>query len=163
VRWQCGSSSAPTTTFGADDRAHLLQQVALAVVVAVGDHRAVQAEHDHVDGQRLLQVVEQLGAQRLVAGARGRAARLRAGDEALDEVPALVLAAQPRRPERPGEIEHPVRMRARRVVAAIAEGGHAGGHRREGVGFGGDAAGEDAHGGCSKVRGPPSPRAERAG
>ena len=35
-----------------DDGAHALQQVALAVVVAVGDHRAVQAEQHHVHRQR---------------------------------------------------------------------------------------------------------------
>ena len=131
---------------GADDGAHLLQQVALAVVVAVGDHRAVQAEQDHVDRQRGAQVGEQLLAQRLVAGARRRAARLRAGRQALDDVPALGLAAQPQGPERPGEIEHLVGMGAGRVVAAVAERRHAGGHGREGVGFGGDAAGENAHG-----------------
>ncbi len=83
---------------GPDDGAHLLQQVALAVVVAVGDHRPVQAEQDHVDRQRLAQVGEQLLAQRLVAGARRRAARLRARRQALDDVPALGLAAQRARP-----------------------------------------------------------------
>lgn len=33
----------------ADDLAHPADDVALAVVVAVGDHRAVQAEQDAVD------------------------------------------------------------------------------------------------------------------
>jgi hypothetical protein len=47
----------------ADQRAHAGQQVALAVVVPVGDHRAVQAEHDHVDRQRRAQVAKQLVAQ----------------------------------------------------------------------------------------------------
>ncbi len=131
---------------GPDDGAHPLQQVALAVVVAVGDHRAVQAEQHHVDRQRRPQVGEQLLAQRLVARARRRAARLRAGHQALDQVPAQCLAAQPRRPQRAGEIEHLVRMGAGRVVAAVAERRHAGGHGREGVGFGGDAAAEDTHG-----------------
>ena len=36
----------------ADDRAHALQQIALAIVVALRDHRAVQAEDHRVDGQR---------------------------------------------------------------------------------------------------------------
>ena len=84
----------------ADDGAHALQQVAFAIVVAVGDHRAVQAEQHHVDRQRRAQVGEQLVAQRFLGGARRRAARLGAGDHALDELPALLLAAQPRCPGR---------------------------------------------------------------
>ena len=130
----------------ADDGAHPLQQVALAVVVAVGDHRAVQAEQHHVDRQRRAQIGKQLLAQRLVASACRRAARLSAGNQAFDQVPARRLAAQARRPQRPGEIEHVVRVSAGWVVAAVAERGHSGRHRCEGIGFGGDAAAEHAHG-----------------
>ena len=50
--------------FGADhhigtyDLAHARQDVAFAVVIAVGDHGAVQPEQHHVHWQRLTQVVQ---------------------------------------------------------------------------------------------------------
>jgi hypothetical protein len=54
--------------FGADrhfrphDRAHARQDVSLAIIIALGDHRAVQPEHDHVDRHRCAQFVEDLVA-----------------------------------------------------------------------------------------------------
>jgi hypothetical protein len=63
LRWQCGSSSAPIAAAGPDERPHAREQVAVAVVISVGDHRPVEAEQDHVDREGPLQVGEQLVAQ----------------------------------------------------------------------------------------------------
>ena len=54
VRWLCGSSSAAITTSGPTMCAHTLQQIALAIVIALRHHGAVQAEDDGIDRQRRL-------------------------------------------------------------------------------------------------------------
>ena len=86
---------------GADQGAHVLQQISFAVVIAIGDHSAVQAKQHHVHGQGCLQVGQQLVPQPLVGVARGDAAGLRGGDHALDQCPARIAAAQARSPQRP--------------------------------------------------------------
>ncbi len=131
---------------GPDDGAHALQQVAFAVIVAIGHHRAVQAEQHHVHGQRRAQVGQQFLAQGFVGMARGRAAGLRAGHHAFAQLPAAFLAAQPGGPQWAREERHLVGMLAGREVAAVLEGREAGGHRPEGIGFGGEGGTEDTHG-----------------
>jgi hypothetical protein len=130
---------------GADDRAHAGEQVALAVVVAVGDHRAVEAEQDHVDGHGAGEVGEQLVAQGLVGGAHGRAGGLGERGEALEQL----VAARAREPaehrERGGEQLRVVGDAAAHEVAG-GEAARAGGDRRERVGLGGEAGGEHPHG-----------------
>ena len=126
VRWQCGSSSAPITV-SADDLARAAQQVALAIVVAVGHHRAVQAEQRHVHGAGVAQVLQQLVAQRFIGVASGDAGRHGGGGQAFDQRPVLALGALPRCPQRTGIHLHAVRMLAGRVIAARAVGAQAGG------------------------------------
>ena len=135
-----------------DDGAHALQQVALAVVVAVGDHRAVQAEQHHVHRQRGAQVGQQLVAQRLVGGARGGAAGLRGGDHAFQQRPAR-RPCRAAAPPTAGRRRSSCGRGAGRPCSSRAPGtSQPGGHRREGVGLGGQGGGEDAHG-CAFVRG----------
>ena len=62
VRWQCGSSSTPIDALGPDDGAHALHDVAFDVVIAVGDHGTVQAEHHAVERQRRLELAQDLVA-----------------------------------------------------------------------------------------------------
>ena len=78
----------------ADDRAHALQQIALAIVVALRDHRAVQAEHDGVDGQRGAQLIEDLVAQVLIGLALQQPAGLRPGRRAFDQREPLLGRAR---------------------------------------------------------------------
>jgi hypothetical protein len=87
----------------ADDLAHPAQQIALAVVVTVGDHRAVQAEQHHLYGQRALEIVEQFVAQALVDGAGGDAAGLRTGHKPLDQRPSLFRRHLARDPQGRGK------------------------------------------------------------
>ena len=76
----------------ADDLARAAQQVALAIVVAVGHHRAVQAEQRHVHGAGVAQVLQQLVAQRFIGVASGDAGRHGGGGQAFDQRPVLPLA-----------------------------------------------------------------------
>ena len=85
---------------GADQRAHLRDQLALAVVAAVGHHRAVQAEQHAVHRQRGAQLAEDLVAQRLPGLARDQARGLGEGGRALHQRPALGAGAPPRHPQR---------------------------------------------------------------
>ena len=109
----------------ADDLARAAQQIAFAIVVAVGHHRAVQAEQRHVHGAGVAQVLQQFVAQRFIGVARGDAGRHGGGGQAFDQRPVLPLALA-RRPQRAGIHLHAVRMLAGRV-AARAVGAQAGG------------------------------------
>ena len=86
----------------ADQRAHPLEKIAFAVVIAVRHHRAVQVEHRAVDRQRGLQLAEDFVAHPLIGGARGRAARLRRVAGALDQLEFAALRARPHRVHRAG-------------------------------------------------------------
>ena len=63
----------------ADDGADPAEDVAFAIVIALGGHRAVQREDDHVDRHRPAKVVEQLVAQRLIGRPHDAPARLGEG------------------------------------------------------------------------------------
>ena len=128
----------------ADDLARAAQQVALAIVVAVGHHRAVQAEQRHVHGAGVAQVLQQLVAQRFIGVASGDAGRHGGGGQAFDQRPVLALGALPR-PQRTGIHLHAVRMLAGRVIAARAVGAQAGGDGGKGIGFGCQGTGKDLH------------------
>ncbi|MDT4842456.1 hypothetical protein FQZ97_763590 [compost metagenome] len=130
----------------AHDLAHARQHVAFAVVVAVGHHRAVQAEQHHVHRQRGAQVVQHFVAQGFVGVARGDAAGLRARHHAFEQRPALFLAADARGPQRARVDRQRIGMLAGGKVAAVLEGRDAGRHRAEGVGFGREGGTEDTHG-----------------
>ena len=98
VRWLCGSSSAAIRTSSADDGAHALEQIALAIVVALRDHGAVQAENDGVDRQGGAQLAEDFVAQFLIGLALQQPAGLRPGRRALDQREALLGRAPAQRP-----------------------------------------------------------------
>ena len=70
VRCECGSNSAAMTASGPTIVADPPDEVAFAIVVAVGDHRAVQAEDDDIERQR---------RARPVRGSRRAASRRRRG------------------------------------------------------------------------------------
>ena len=129
----------------ADDAAHALEQVAFTVVIALRDHRAVQAEQHHVHRQRGVQVAQQFIAQRLVHRPRDDARRLRRGDHAFTQAPAVLRRTQPCGPERRGEELHLLRVLAGGEVTALLERHHAGGHGCECVRFGGERGAEDSH------------------
>ncbi len=72
----------------ADARANARQDVAFAVVVAVGDHRAVQEQHHRVERHRRFEIVEQFVAKRFVHDARRRSGRHRKRLQTRRERPA---------------------------------------------------------------------------
>ena len=65
VRWQCEVELGPDHHVRADQRPHAGEQIALAVLAAVGDHGAVQRHQDDLDRQGAAQLIEQPVAQRL--------------------------------------------------------------------------------------------------
>ena len=75
---------------GADDGAHALKQIALAIVIALRDHGAMQAEHDGIDRQRGAQLAEDFVAQVLIGLALQQSAGLRPGRRAFDQREALL-------------------------------------------------------------------------
>ena len=133
----------------ADDGADPAEDVAFAIVIALGGHRAVQREDDHVDRHRPEKVVEQLVAQRLVGRPHDAPARLGEGAQALDHRPAARLRPAPPDEELGRAV---IGVLARRVAMgekAIGEALIAGRNRRERVGLGVETGNEDFHAGGS--------------
>ena len=116
-----------------DQRAHPLEEVAFAVVIAVRHHRAVQVEHRAVDRQRGLQLAEDFVAHPLIGGARGRAARLRRVAGALDQLEFAALRARPHRVHRAGLVRAARGILSGRKVELLDEGLIRGRQRQEGV------------------------------
>ena len=82
---------------GAGERADAGEQVAFAVVIAMRDHRAVQAEGDRIHRQRLGELAQDLVAEALVGSSAGGSRRRRAGDRALDQ--GVAILARPSSPD----------------------------------------------------------------
>ena len=136
----------------ADDRAHALDHVAFDVVVAVRDHRAVQAEQHAVQRQRGTHLAQDFVAHEFIVRAVGGAGR--AGGEAapLDQGEAFRRGAPAGDEQRGGaHARRVVRVLAGAVEHAFLVGGEGGRQRREGVGLGGDGGANRRMGGspCS--------------
>ena len=128
-----------------DDLAHSRQQIAFAVIAAIGHHRTVQAEQDNIDRHGGTQVIEEFGAQGFVRGPGGDAGRHRAGHHAFDQGQAKRLGTQTGGPQRAGKELRLVRMLAGGKITAVAKGGQAGGQGCESIGLGGKRRAEDSH------------------
>ena len=153
VRWQCGSSSTAIGTFVADDRPHALDEVALGVVIAIGDHRPVQAEQHAVDRHRGGKLGEDLVAHLLVVGLLRRARRLGPEARALDELEPFLPGAPARDVERRRGVARDIRMLPRRIVERRLVARAVGRDRGEGVRLGGERGGEEAHADSGLLRG----------
>ena len=141
----------------ADDGADPLQGVALAIVVALGDHGTVHEQQHGIDRHRGPEVVEQGVAQLLVDDAQGDPARLREGREALDDLMLVRLG------QRAPGLQTDIAEAGRRLAAVATgiigqEGRAAGGQRCEGVGLGGQSGDEDLQGRSVLVFGRPPVR-----
>ncbi len=88
----------------ADDGADARQQIALAIVVAVGHHGAVHVDQHRIERQGGLHAVQDLVAEILVDLAHGRARRCCKGREALDHRPAALLGLLAPDMHRRGEV-----------------------------------------------------------
>lgn len=126
-----------------DQGADMGQQVAFAIVIAIGHHGAMQVQQHHVHRHRGPQPGHQFVSQGLIDLAHRGAGRLRRGRQALDHLMPLGFCQLAPFMQRAGE-------EMRQVAGGIApecplgEGGFAGWQRREGVGLGGQAGDEDA-------------------
>lgn len=78
---------------GADARAHALEQIAFAIVIALCDPGAVQAEDHGVDRCRGLELTQDFIAQMLVGAPLDQRAGLRPGRGAFDQCQPLIARA----------------------------------------------------------------------
>ena len=123
-----------------------LEQVALAIVIALRHHGAMQAEHDAVDRQGGPQLPKDLVAQLLIGLALHEAARLGPGSSAFDDVDRLGPGAAPQGHDWRRAQGRGLGMGARGRIERSLEARAIGRDRRERVGFGGQRCREDAHG-----------------
>jgi hypothetical protein len=121
---------------GADDGADALDEVGLARLGGVGDHRATQAEQHGIDRHRLGEIRHDLVAKSLVDPLHGRARRHCEGGEALRHAPTP-------RPRAVAELDHRQREEIGRGAVGTAahqrglgEQSRAGRDGRERVGLG---------------------------
>ena len=141
VRVELGADHDGRADQGADAR----EQVALAVVVAVGDHRAMQRQQHDLDRECRPQLVEQPVAERLPGVARGRAGRRGEGGEALDHGEAIAGRPPARGDQRPGEEARLLGMAAGRKPEVLLETAEPGRDRREAVGLRAERRHEQPH------------------
>jgi hypothetical protein len=128
---------------GANDLAHVREQVAFAVVVAFGHHGAVHGQQHGVDRHGGFQIGNDLVAKGLVDLFYGFAGRLGEGAEALDHLPALGLGATAPDRKRRTEHRHILAVARLAIEAGLLEELMSGRDGGEGVGLGAQARGED--------------------
>ncbi len=117
----------------AQDVAGPRHQIALAIVIPIGDHRAVHRQHDDI-GPLTGDIGQDGIAELFISGAADQARGLRPGGQAVDNLPALRLARLPPDMQRHGAGYG--RNRSRRGRDQLGrEGLPPGRDRREGVGF----------------------------
>jgi hypothetical protein len=80
------------------------QEIAFAVVVAVGDHRAVHVDQHGVERHRRLHAGQDLVAEAFIDRAHRRPRRRGEGAEALDHGPAALLGFAAPDMDRRGEV-----------------------------------------------------------
>ena len=129
--------------FRADDRADPGQQVAFAVVVAVGHHRAMHVDQYGVERQGRLHTGEHLVAKGLVDRAHGRARGRGERGQALDHSPAARLGILAPDMHRRGEVGRLVLRRIAAPDAVLLVAAQAGRKGHELVGLGAEGADED--------------------
>jgi hypothetical protein len=133
----------PDRHVAADHLADMGEQVAFAVVVALGHHGAVHGEEHRVDRHGGPEVGNDLVAEGLVDLLHRLAGRHGEGAQALDDLPALGLAALAPHGERRAEHRHVLAIAPFAVEAGLLEELMAGRDGSEGVGLGAKAGGED--------------------
>ena len=119
-----------------DDLTDAREEITLGVLVAIGDHGAVQAKHNTVHRQGGAQLVEDFVAQILVGPAVHQAGRIGPGSGALDQLPALFSGDPASNSDWRGAERRRFRMRARRRIEGGLEGAAIDADRRKSVRFG---------------------------
>ena len=114
VRIELGSDQ----DVGSDDGTDTLEQVTLAVVIALRHHGAMQPENDAIDRHRRLELIEDFVAQTLIGLPLQQPARLRPGRGSLDQRRSL--------PPSPGAATPP----SAQSTTSASPGARRGAHRR---------------------------------
>ena len=120
-------------------------QVALAIVIAVGDHRAVQSQQDDVGPARGPEVVDDLVAKAFVDRFHGQSGGLGMGRQGFNHVPAQTLGIVAPDMQRAGPVHRRVFGGVSVMDRAIFKAEHPGGQRRKGIGFGAETGNEQFH------------------
>ena len=128
---------------GADHLAHVGEQVAFAIVVALGDHRAVAGQEHGIDRHRCLEIGDDLVAETLIDLFHRLAGRHGEGAQALDDLPAFGLGALAPDGERRTEHRHILAVAGLAEQAGVLEELMTSGNGGECVGLGAQARGED--------------------
>ena len=131
----------------ADDLAHTRQQITLAVVVSIGHHRPVQAQHHTVQRQRRAQLGQHFVTQCFVGGTRYQPGRFGPGARTFDQCPAFRSCAPPRHPQRRGAQRGLFRVLPGCGIKRLVETLQRRGDGRKSIGFGADGRRENAHAG----------------
>ena len=131
-----------------DDIAHAGEEIALGILVAVGDHGAVQTKHDSIDRKCCAQLVEDLVAQALIGQAIDEAGRVCPGGRSLDQFETPLRGEPAADGDRRRAERRRFGMFARRCVERGLEGSAIDADRREGVCFGRQGGGKYAQCHC---------------
>ena len=129
----------------ADDLPRPGQQVALAILIAIGNHGPVQAEQSDIDGQGGPELVQDFIAQAFERRARDEAGGLGPGAGALDQREAFLRRAAPGRDDGSRAERRRIGVSARRGIEGAFERRPVHRQRREGVRLGRQRADEHAH------------------
>ena len=128
-----------------DQGPNLRQQVAFGIVIALGNHRAMQAEHYGIDRHRRPQLVEDLVAQHLIGAALDETGGLRPAGSTFDDGKAFRARPAPQDRHDRGAERRRFRMLARPGIERRLEGVQIRRNGGECVGFGRKRRGENAH------------------
>ncbi len=113
----------PDDGLGSDERADPRQDVALAIIVALRHHCAVQGEDHAVDRQGGFQLCQDLVAHLLEGGTRDRAAGLGGETGAFDQGVAFRRRPPARYLEHVRLVQNLARMGAGWIIELLLEGG----------------------------------------
>ena len=127
------------------DGAGLGEQVAFAIVVALGDHGAMQAEEHYVDRHRSAELTEDFVPQPLISFPGNQAGRLGPGGRPLDQGEPLLAGAFAGRDEGRGTESGGLGMLARWGVKCVFESAAVDADRRKRVRFRGQRSDKDPH------------------
>ena len=114
---------------GSDKQPNAGKQVALAIVIALRDHRAVQSKDNAVDRQRSLQLIEYLVAKLFVGLALDQPAGLGPGRSSFNELKALFASPPAKHNHRRGAKRRRIRMFPRWRIESEAKTRQVGRHR----------------------------------
>lgn len=131
---------------GADNAAGPLKQITLAIIIPLRHHGTMQTKDHGINRQCRLQLAKDLVTQTFIGPPLQKSARLRPGCRTLDQFEAFRFRPAPKHHHGRRAQGRRFRMLARRRIERHFEAGAIRGHWGEGIGFGRERGGKNAHG-----------------